>query len=490
MKSSVFACRRWFVPVLAVFLCNGVYAQRPSGIPQLESRPGADYTIYLNVGGFEYDGTWSGIEPGYTAPLNDIPDTGTFSTVEQTQISVLWAQVASSFVGFNVNVTTIDPYDSVGNSNATDADRQAFYDATPNMLHTVIGSQVRNEGSGPVKWYSNDADGVSGLGIAAGIAANPGDHTNWMFSEAQAGDGTGGVINGAYIGAVTAHENAHAFGLYHQSDYSDTTSTLVNEYSLGDDAPEDGAYVPIIGQADGRQRVAFRVGDADVEGARTVQNDVAKMLSTSSIAGSGNRTGAADLMLIDDGIGGTRDDATTLALTGDIIDVSSRQNKGVIVPLNSSDLDPLGVEKYTENWHSFYTDGMDAISLMVNNGTDFLSAGVADLLTIDSMAGLLRSKLTIFDATGSVVGTGVESDDTLTVSFSDLLAQGNYFAQVQSFGGHVQDAPAYSDASYFDMGAYFLTGSGFDVSAVPEPSSIAFCMIGFVAVVGSRRRRR
>lgn len=489
MKASILLRRTLFGVAACFFSASLANAQdRPSGIPALSSRPGADFTVYLNVGGFDFDGLWSGhaTAPGYTAPLNDIPSNGSFSATEQAQIETIWAQMASSYVGFNVNVTTIDPYDSVGDLTPTDAERQAWYDQQPNLLHTVIGSQLRDDGSGgTVKWYSNDADGVSGLGVAAGVAPFGGDHTNWMFTEAQAGAATGGVINGGYIGAVSAHENAHAFGLNHQSDVTGTT--IVNAYSLGDASAGDGSYVAIIGQADGRQRVGWRVGDASGDNGAFVQNDVAAMLSTSSVLGSG-RAGAVDLAYVDDGIGGSMGFATPLPLSGNVIDVSSSNGKGVIVPL-SNNPDPLGDANYTENWHSFYSDGGDAISLTVYNGTDFLTPGVSDLLGVESQAGMLRSVLSIFDSGGILVGMGVEDATTLFSSFTNLLSAGDYFARVTSYGGHLQDSPDYNSASYFDMGAYFLAGSGFDTFMIPEPTT-AMLLVLSIGLATFRRASR
>ncbi|HPZ84531.1 MAG TPA: hypothetical protein PL064_13915, partial [Thermogutta sp.] len=69
---------------------------------------------------------------------------------------------------------------------------------------------------------------ITGVAPSAGVY----NHTNWMFSEDQT---PGGTINGDYIGAVVAHENGHAFGLYHQGDW--TGGTNVNEYSNGDAFP-------------------------------------------------------------------------------------------------------------------------------------------------------------------------------------------------------------------------------------------------------------
>lgn len=457
--------------------------QHTGGVPALDSRPGAPYTLYLNVNGFNYNGSWSGAElglPGSTPSVGDVPDNGTFDAAQVAEIKNIWSRMAQSYVGFNVNVTTVDPAIAAGQA-ATDAARQAYYDATPNTMHMVIGSQVRGgsyiSGTNPLgKWYSTGADGVSGLGVIAGVAANPGNHTNWMFTEDQQGVG---FINGDYIGAIAAHENAHAMSLSHQGDW--TGNTNVNEYTNGDEVgttTTPGTYVAIIGNASDRQRVAWRVGDTSQD-TQTVVNDVQRMLAQNTVANGG--PGAADLHLIDDGIGHTRPTATQLPLVGSVIDVASNLSKGVIVPVSEANPNPIGAANYTQDWFSFFTNGGDAINLTVTNSTSFLTPGVADGV------GTLRSTLSIYDSLGSLVSSGVEDASTLLVNYSSLLGAGTYYAQINSFGGHEQISPMFNAAQYYDMGAFFLTGSGFDT--VPEPATFVLFALAIVSIHIQRRNR-
>lgn len=457
--------------------------QHTGGVPALDSRPGAPYTLYLNVSGFNYDGSWSGAElglPGSTPSLGDVPDNGTFDAAQVAEIKNIWSRMAQSYIGFNVNVTTIDPAVAAGQA-ATDTARQAYYDATPNLMHMVIGSQVRGgsyiSGTNPLgKWYSTSADGVSGLGVIAGTAASPGNHTNWMFTEDQQG---AGFINGDYIGAIAAHENAHAMSLSHQGDY--TGNTVVNVYSSGDEVgttTTPGTYVPIIGNASDRQRVTWRVGDTSQD-TQTVVNDVQRMLAQNTVANGG--PGAADLHLINDGIGHTLLTATPLPLVGGVIDVTSSLSKGVIVPLSETDPNPIGAGNYTQDWFSFFSDGGDAINLTVTNSTSFLTPGVADGV------GTLRSTVSIYNSLGSLIGSGVEDASTLLVNYSSVLGPGAYYAQINSYGGHEQISPMFNAAQYFDMGAFFLTGSGFDL--VPEPTTLVLVGLAMVSIHVRRRSR-
>lgn len=474
-------CGLWAVVGLFSISLIAQADQHTTGVPALSSLPGAPYTLYLNVAGFNFDGSWSSGElglPGTTPSVGDVAANAVFDAAQVAEIKNIWSRMAQSFVGFNINVTTVDPAVAAGQA-GTDLARQAFYDATPNMMHMVIGSQVRGGAyitvENPLgKWYSTGADGVSGLNVIAGVASGAGGHTNWMFTEDQQGPG---FINGDYIGAIAAHENAHALSLSHQGDW--TGDTKVNTYSNGDavgTTTTPGTYVPIIGNASDRQRVAWRVGDT-TQDQHTVVNDVQRMLNQNTVANG--RPGAVDLHLLDDGIGHTRFTATSLPLVGGVIDVMSSSSKGFIVPVSESNPEPMGAANYTQDWFSFFSDGVNPISLKVTDSTSYLTPGVADGV------GTLRSTLSIYDAMGGLVGTGIEDASTLFVNFNSLLGAGAYYAQVNSYGGHQQIAPEFNPAQYFDMGAYFLTGSGF---AVPEPSTLVV-LVGMVMMAALRRSR-
>jgi len=457
------------VASLALFQLGSTLAEdHPGGVPALDSRPGAAYTVYLNVAGFNYTGTWpdgaTPLTPGFTPALNDVSDTGTFNAAEQEQIKAIWARMAQSYVGLDVNVTTVDPAVAAGQA-SSDAARQAFYDNTPNLMHTIIGSGLRdhdaNPGTPDEPWVAG-ADGISGLNVVSGTATTNGGHTNFMLSENQAGPATGFVINGDYIGAISAHENGHAFGLYHQSDY--TGNTLVNEYSLGDAAGGNGSYVAIMGQASDRQRVTWRVGDSDNQTPAHTENDIAVMLALN-----------AGLTLVEDGIGHTRPTATPLPLAGSTVDFTSAH--GVIVPSDMGNPTPAAT---TEDWFSFTLSGTSTISLTAHNSTQFLTPGEADGV------GTLRSKLTIFDVDGIFLMDGAEAVDTLLTTYTGTLNAGTYYAQISALSPHDQDSPSFNDAQYYNMGAYFLTGDGF--TQVPEPGAIVLFACGALMVCFRRSR--
>ena len=428
-----------------------------TGVPQLNSLPGAPYTIYLDFAGFNFTGSWgsSGEAPGSTPAFENA--SGSFSGSQQTDISQVWARVAQCYTPFNVNVTTIDPAVAAGLAD-TDAHRQAYYDETARVMHTVIGQQ-QNSWCGPyggvsyvgVDQYSYDPSGYNS-------GAGAGWKTDWVFTD--------GVGTGIACGQAAAHENGHGLSLSHQSDY--IGNTLVNEYSLGDDKSSNGTYAPIIGAAYYTQRGAWRLGDSDNGQSNHTQNDPAVILSNDGIGG-----------FVDDGIGHTLATATTMPLSGG--SVNAAQAKGIITPASMTSLTPIGASNYTTDFFRFHTNG-GTISLTAYDGSEFLAAGTAD------PGAMLRSTLTIFNGSGSLVATATEASSTLSETYSGTLPAGNYYAEVASYGGHTQTLGSYNTTYYYDMGSYFLSGSG--LSVVPEPGTWAMLLAVACFAAAALRRAR
>ena len=235
--------RRASLAVASAVVTSTVFASVASAglpVPAYSSRPGAAYTVYLDLGGFAYTGMWNGQgTPGTNAAYDTDGDPTSFSAQDKANIAKVWAIVAGKYAGLSVNVTTVDPAVAAGKA-ATDAQRQTYYDNTVGVLHTVIG------GNGG--WDGGSGLGVSQLNVARnaypGISANDAPHTNWIYS---------GLINGDtyYTGGGSAHENGHAFGLFHQSDYGLVVSSNGNdgEYDAGEPASAiTASYSPIMGR--------------------------------------------------------------------------------------------------------------------------------------------------------------------------------------------------------------------------------------------------
>ncbi len=416
-------------------------------VPAYSSRPGATYTMYLNFGGFSFSGTWGNgsSTPGVTPAYNRDGNATAFSLTELANIQNMWSRVAEKYSPFDVNVTTLDPAVAAAQA-GTDTLRQYYYDATPRLMHTVIG------GSGP--W--SGGGGVSYVGVAANTySSGKGFHTNWVFS-AQAPNDL------QFIAEASAHEDGHGFGLWHQSDYVGTT--LVKEYSKGTGSGV-GSAAPIMGNSYNAERGVWKYGNAHVNDSfPTIQNDPYLLGWTSGAGG-----------FIEDGIGHSLATATPLPLsTGLAID--SAVAAGVIVPNSGSSPNPTGTANYVSDYWSF-TTGSGAVSFNLHSGRQSITAGVAD------PGGMFDGVLRILDQSGTPVAGGTAngtSPSSLYESVTLSLAAGTYYAQVQSAGDP-------NLLGFYDMGSYFLSGS---IVAVPEPSTLALLAMALVALVLGVSRRR
>ncbi len=462
-RAAKIACAPARSIVIAVGLVVGLLAPQlrgdthTAGVPQLSSDPGAPYTIYLDFAGFNFTGNWGNSgTPGDTPAFENASASGTFTSTQQSDISKVWARVAQCYTPFNVNVTTIDPAVTAGQAD-TDASRQAYYDQTAKMMHTVIGQQ-QNSWCGPyggISYVGVDQYSYSTAGINNGDGA--GWKTDWVFTD--------GVGTGLGCGLAAAHENGHGLSLSHQSDYSG--DTYVNEYSLGDDNSGNGTYAPIMGAAYYTQRGAWRLGDSANGSSNHTQNDVSVILSNQGIGG-----------FVNDGIGHTLATATTMPLSGTTINAALA--KGIITPISTTSPAPIGASNYTTDFFKFYSSG-GTISLTAHDGTEFLTTGTAD------PGAMLRSTLSILNTSGTVIAAATEASSTLYETYSGTLPAGYYYAEVASYGGHTQTLTGDNTTYYYDMGSFFLTGSGL---SVPEPGTLAMLLAAAGLVIVHRCRRR
>jgi hypothetical protein len=451
-----------FVALACLFIFgSSAFAQSHPAVPAFSSRPGAAYTLYLDFAGFTFTGNWGGVAadvPGTTPAYTLDGDATSFTATELANIKNAWSRTAEKFIGFNINVTTVDPAVAAGQA-ATDFQRQAYYDATARVMHTVIGGNGSwKPGAGGWSYlstaqnsYPTSGNGGAGLGW----------HTNWGFSALA-------PSHLPFLGEISAHENGHALRLSHQSDYSGTT--LLVEYSAGTGGSGAGTVAPIMGNSYETQRGTWRTGSAhsNSTGLKIQQNDVLELLGNNGIG-----------PLMDDGIGHVLASATPLPKLGNVID--SAAAKGFIVPASSTAPNPIGVNNYTTDFFSFSTSGGNVtINLLAGRST--ITPGFAD------PGATLDGSLAILDASGNVLFNAATANlnETLNVN----LPGGNYFIRVNSAGGRTITSPGAEPAQYFDMGSYFLTG----FIAVPEPTTIALLSLaGFAAVAGVyrvRRRRR
>jgi hypothetical protein len=428
-----------FLWVAQLGLAATALAQVHPAVPAFNSgAANAPYTLYLDFAGFSFNGTWGagGPSPGVTPAYTVDGNASSFNTTELANIKNVWSRVAEKYSPFNINVTTVDPAPAAFLGN--DTFRQAYYDSRPGLMHTVIG------GSGS---WRPDAGGVSYVNVAPGLGG-AGTHTNWVFS-AQAPSFL------QFIGEASAHEDGHALGLSHQSDYSG--NTLLAEYSDGTGVGP-GSVAPIMGVSYYSERGLWKNGTAHTnESGPTFQNDPSILKNDPGMGG-----------FINDGIGHTPASATPLPLTGSLVDWALA--KGVIVPKSAGTPSSFGPNNYLTDYWSF-TTGAGMVSLNLVSGRSTISPGLPD------PGAMLDGTLTILDALGNAVATS--QNGSLYESLTLSLAAGNYYARVQSAGDP-------DNLGLFDMGSYFLTGS---IVAVPEPSTLVLLAISIAALtIGARRR--
>jgi hypothetical protein len=422
-----------------------LHAQAHPLAPALSSRPGAQYTMYLNFSGFNYPGTWGGQTPG-NVPAYDNAG-ASFTAAQAANIKNIWTRIADAYSMFDINVTTVDPAVAAGQA-ADDLTRYNYYQATPRFMHTVIANGASN--------FFGNAGGVSYVGVMHNAATLPGRHTNWAFVNR-----LGGVNAFHNIYTASAHELGHAAGLNHQGDY--TTTAQVNEYSTNNGS---ATIAPTVGVAYGAARGVWRQGRIGVS---TTQNDPRTILTSNP-----SMTG-----FVNDGIGRSLATATPLSLFGGG-SINYNLASGIIVPASATVPNPIGEANYTSGFYSFTTLG-GTNRFILNAGRQAINPGHPD--PDPQLDGTLR----ILNSVGGIVAEANTS--SLGESITINLAAGNYYVQVASAGGKQAstNGGAWQAAQFYDMGSYFLTG----FVSVPEPATVALFGSG-ILIVGLwwvRRRR-
>src|SRR5262245_44009865 len=241
----------------------------PLAVPQLNSRPGAKATLFLDFNGNK-ELRW-GSESNVVTPAYDTDGNyGSFSAAELAAIREIWARVAEDYAPFNVNVTTVAP--------PVLADRVA--------AKIVIGGNFSD-------WFGSSAGGVAYVGGFSNGASNVG----FVFEDAL-GNG-----NPRFVAEAAAHEAGHLFGLSHQASWSG--GTLNSEYNSG-----NADWAPIMGVGYYADRTTWLRGPTNA-GASAIQDDM------SVLAGSANGFG-----YVADDVGSTTAAAAALPAGGSTVNLA------------------------------------------------------------------------------------------------------------------------------------------------------------------------
>ncbi len=204
-----------------------------TSIPELNSLPSADATLYLDFDG-HFEEQWGSFRNVRTPAFDLDGDPLTFTQSELDRIRQIWEYVAEDYAPFRLNVSTVEP--------------PSFADGV--ALRVAIG--------GDGMWSGGKYGGVAYVDSFTNYLPN----TVYVFSKNLGGG------NARYVADASSHESGHAFGLYHQSRYRGVTK--IEEYYKG---PGDGR-APLMGSSFAATRSLWWLGTSAVSH-RHIQDDMA-----------------------------------------------------------------------------------------------------------------------------------------------------------------------------------------------------------------------
>jgi len=241
---------------------------------QMESRPGADHTIYLDFDGHVTEGTsWNGSVPTIVSPAYDTNgDPDTWSAAELDVIRASFEAVAEDFAPFDVNVTTSEP----------------------------APGDLRFDGTGDARWgtrvvITRDTDLSCGCGGIAYIGSFDDRTDEPVF-----------VFNTSRTGVIEAisHEVGHALLLSH--DGQQDVSTYYRGHGSGEQS-----WGPIMGAAYNRTVTQWSAGA--YHNANNIGADANYGNGENDLAVIGSLTNGNGFGWVDDDHG---DDGATATTTG------------------------------------------------------------------------------------------------------------------------------------------------------------------------------
>lgn len=218
----------------------------PAGqVPQLNSRPDATRSLYIDVDGEHVTSGWVrallNLDILDAAPLDFDGNPNSYNPTEQEIIVRIWEQTAEDFAPFDVNVTTVRPQ---GTDFTWDGEGDDRYTS-----HVIVTN---------TNWYydvlGRRAGGVSlGGNIIGQTVAN--QWAAWVFINPN--------LPNANWGELVSHELGHTMGLAH--DGQNTPSGRIDYYN------GHGDWSPIMGTGG---RFLSQWSHGDYTGATNTQDDI------------------------------------------------------------------------------------------------------------------------------------------------------------------------------------------------------------------------
>ncbi len=264
----------------------------------LNSKPGANLTIYLDFNGATITGSaWNSNGNTITAVAFDTDGaTGSFSTAELQRIQYIWQRVAEDYAPFDVNVTTQPP----------SPDQLRRNDSNDKVFGTTV---VITNNSGV---YSCSCGGVAYIGVF--------NSTSDFYKPALVFYNMLASGSEKSVAEAISHEAGHNMGLNH-----DGTSSASYYQGQGTDAIT--GWAPIMGVGYSKPLVQFSKGE--YSGANNKENDftVAQSYGLALRADDyGSSTGAAtpfDATTTNGVTSGTTDGVIETATDLDVFAISS-----------------------------------------------------------------------------------------------------------------------------------------------------------------------
>ncbi len=393
----------------------------PADAFSLNSRPGSDHTIFLDLNGHDVSGSqWDdNLIFGSSGASRNIPgyniqgESNNYSTVERQRIIDMWSSVAEDFAMFDVNVTTQTPSDSA-------LDRTGAGDA-----QFGVRVVVSNNSNKVAQWCG--CGGVAFVGVFNHYAGKDGDwspHSDYSpaFAFSQSS------MSGKTLSDIVSHEAGHTLGLSHDGG-ENVPGDGVEDYFSG-----QTGWAPIMGA--GYSEPLVQWSDGTYTTANNQEDDLAVM-----------ETFGVDLLADDHG--DASNSATPLAL--------NVAETGVITT-------PTDVDSFS------FVPLTNTVTVSVALPSRSPNVDVS-LVVTDSLGNTIATVNPDFSPLSAVEASGLSASSVVTV-----VSGQTYYATIDGAGFGLGTTTGYSD--YGSIGDYRITVLGEAISPTATPTISGRAKVG------------